>query len=117
MGNQAVGVGGAGLVLKHNNQPIVHVTTRNIGTVWASARVKPRRKRRRRRAYPHTGIPSYLVLMQHLTHVGAMIDKQSTCLGKNEEEIEKENFAFIFFPSCFDAAIIAAGREVERAAS
>ena len=47
-----------------------------------------------------------------ITRAGAAINKQSMCLGMDEEEGEEE-FAFSF--SSFNAAIIAAGTEVEMA--
>ena len=54
--------------------------------------------------------------MQQSTHGGAAINKQSTRLDKEEEEKKKFSFFFSFFPSLFDSATIAAGKEVEKAA-
>ena len=56
--------------------------------------------------------------MQQSTHGGAAINKQSTRLDKEEEEKKKKfSFFFSFFPSLFDSATIAAGKEVEKAAA
>ena len=43
------------------------------------------------------------------------INKQSTCLDKEEEE--KEKFIFAFFSLFLDSATIAAGKEMEKAAA
>ena len=53
--------------------------------------------------------------MQQSTRGGAATNKQSTHLGKDEEE--KEKFAFAFFSSRFDAATIAARKEVNATTS
>ena len=53
--------------------------------------------------------------MQQSTCGGVAISKQRTQFDKEEEKKEKFNFAF--FSSCFDAAIIATGTELEKAAA
>ena len=55
--------------------------------------------------------------MQQSTCRGVAINKQSTRLDKEEEEEKKKKFNFAFFSLCFNAATIAAGKEVEKAAA
>ena len=53
--------------------------------------------------------------MQQSTRGNISKNKQSTHLGKEEEEKETKKFSFAFFSLRFDAATIAAGKEVEKA--